>query len=312
MSFSNKVKKELSKQKINSKLEALLELSSILKVNASISIRNAFININFFTESEYVVKRIYKLIDYLYEYECVISRLENNSIMKDGLYSLSVEDEKVVNKMISDSGFDLFGGYNAPINAVYSRIISLDNKGVAAFIRGTFLGAGSIVDPNKGYNLELIFSNSEDVKLSEKVLSYIDVEVLYKERKQKHILYIKNSDIIASFLNAIGATNSMLSLENIRVEKDLKNNINRRMNFEFANINRTIESSLEQIEAIELLERYNMLPKGYEVLVKYRKENPEYSLKQLGELFDPPMPKSSLAYKINKIKTLAKKISNTK
>ncbi len=78
MSFSNKIKKELSIVKINSKLEALIELSSILKSNASISIRNAFININFSTESEYVVKRIYKLIDYIYDYESVISRLKNN------------------------------------------------------------------------------------------------------------------------------------------------------------------------------------------------------------------------------------------
>lgn len=308
MSFSNKIKKELSKKRIVSKLEALLELSSILKVNASISIRNAFININFFTESEYVVKRIYKLIDYLYEYECVISRLENNNIMKDGLYSLTVEDEYIVEKMMSESGFDIFGGYRASTNKVYSRIISLKENGASAFLRGIFMGAGTVVDPQKSYNLELVLNNKEDYEIIKSVLNYLKIDFLYKERRDKKIIYFKNSEIIAEFLHIIGATNSMLSLENVKVKKDISNNINRKMNFEMANMSRTIESSMEQIKAIEILEVNNKLPEEYIELAQYRKEYPEFSLKQIGEKFNPPISKSTLAYKMNKIKKLANEI----
>lgn len=308
MSFSNEIKKELSKKKIGSKLEALLELSSILKVNASISIRNAFININFFTESEYVVKRIYKLIDYLYDYECTISRLENNNIMKDGLYSLSVEDEHIVEKMMAESGFDIFGGYKTSTNVVYLRAISLKERGASAFLRGIFMGAGTVVDPQKSYNLELILTNKEEDEITRNILNYLNIESLYKERKEKKIIYFKNSEAIGEFLHVIGATNSMLSLENIKVKKDISNNINRRLNFEMANISRTVKSSLEQIEAINILEKNNKLPKEYIELAKYRKEYPEYSLKQIGEKFSPPISKSNLAYKINKIKKLAKEI----
>lgn len=308
MSFSNKIKKELSKKRIVSKLEALLELSSILKVNASISIRNAFININFFTESEYVVKRIYKLIDYLYEYECVISRLENNNIMKDGLYSLTVEDEYIVEKMMSESGFDIFGGYRASTNKVYSRIISLKENGASAFLRGIFMGAGTVVDPQKSYNLELVLNNKEDYEIIKSVLNYLKIDFLYKERREKKIIYFKNSEIIAEFLHIIGATNSMLSLENVKVKKDISNNINRKMNFEMANMSRTIESSMEQIKAIEILEVNNKLPEEYIELAQYRKEYPEFSLKQIGEKFNPPISKSTLAYKMNKIKKLANEI----
>ena len=308
MSFSNEVKKELSSLKINNKLEALLELSSILKVNASISIRKAFININFTTESEYVVKRIYSLIDYLYNYECTISKLENNNLMRQGLYSLSIEDESVVNKITSDSGFDLYGNYTTDINVLLSRILSSKEKGIGAFLRGIFIGAGSIVDPNKNYHLEVILTSDEDVDLLHKVLDKIEIESLYNKRKDKNIVYIKNSEMIANFLNIIEANKAMLELENIKIEKDLRNNINRRMNFDMANINKVVETSLKQIADIELIEEKGEMPESLKEMANIRKEFPDYSLKQLAEEFSPPISKSRVSYILKIISEIAEKL----
>lgn len=305
MSFSNEVKYELSELKITNKLEALLELSSILKVNASISIRNAFININFTTESEYVVKRIYKLIDFLYGYECIISRVENNNIMKNGLFTLIVEDESVVNKIMDESGFDFYGNYVVSINKMFSRIISSKDKGVSAYLRGIFLGAGSIVDPNKNYHLELILTSEEDVKLLEKVLEHSNIETLYNIRKDKNIIYIKNSEMISDFLNIIMATRALLELENIKIEKDLRNNINRRMNFDMANINKTVETSMKQINYIDTIEENMEMPIDLKETASLRKLFPEYSLQQLAKLHEPEISKSAVSYKMKKIEQLA-------
>lgn len=308
MSFSNDVKNELSNLKISNKLDALLELSSILKVNASISIRNAFININFTTESEHVVKRIYKLIDYLYDYECIITKTENNNLMKNGFFTLVVEDEDVINKIMDESGFDFYGNYTTETNKLYSRILSAKDKGISAYLRGIFLGAGSIVDPNKNYHMELILTSDEDVNLLNMVLNHVEIEYLYNRRKEKNIIYIKNSEMISNFLNIIMANRALLELENIKIEKDLRNNINRRMNFDMANINKTIETSMKQINYIEIIEENSQMPEDLLELSELRKQNPDYSLKQLAELFNPPTSKSNISYKMKKIEKLAKQI----
>ena len=311
MSFSNQIKKELSTVKINNKLEALIELSSILKSNASISIRNAFININFSTESEYVVKRIYKLIDYIYGYEAVISRFENNSIMKKGLFNISVENEEIVNKILSDAGFDFYGNYTTKIDIIFSRIKSLEEKGVSSYLRGLFIGSGSMVNPSKNYHLELILTTEDDVKLARKVLEHVNIHALYKERKEKYILYIKDSEMISNFLNIIKANKALLSLENIKVEKEIRNDINRRINFDMANINKTVNTAQQQLKYIEILETKNQIPENLKELVKLRKKYPAYSLKQLAEKFDPPISKSTVSYKMNSIKKLVNKINSS-
>jgi len=312
MSFSNEVKYELSELKITNKLEALLELSSILKVNASISIRNAFININFTTESEYVVRRIYKLIDFLYGYECIIGRLENNNLMKNGLYTLIVEEESVVNKIMDESGLDFYGNYDFSINTMFSRIISLKEKGISAYLRGVFLGAGSIVDPNKNYHLELILTSEEDVELLNKVLEYSNIETLYNRRKDKNIIYIKNSEMISDVLNLMMANRALLELENVKIEKDLRNNINRRMNFDMANINKTVETSMKQISYIEAIEENSEIPEDLIEISNLRKMYPEYSLKQLAELHNPKISKSAVSYKMKKIEKIAKELLSKK
>lgn len=308
MSFSNQINKELSELKLTSKLEVLIELSSILKTNASISIRNAFINIFFSTESEYVVNRISNLLEYLYDYKPNISFIKNNNILKDGIYNLIIEDEKIVNRIMADSGFDFLGNYTIEISKLYERIISIKLKGVSAYLRGIYLGSGSMVNPQKSYHLEFTFNSIEDVTLLKKVLNYCEMDLLYKERKDKYIAYIKNSETISDYLNLIKANKSLLELENVKVEKDLRNNINRRMNFDMANMNKTIETALEQIKHIEKLEKYNALPENLQELAILRKNNPTLSLKDLGEMANPRLSKSNIAYKMKKIKELSEKV----
>lgn len=308
MSFSNDVKKELTKMKIDSKMERILELSSILKTNASISIRNALINISFSTESEDVAKKIYKLINKLYEYEPTISMTYNNTIMKEGIYTITVENEEVAKRILHDSVLDMYGGYLENTEIVLSRIKSKE-KYIKAYLRGAFLGGGSIVDPEKNYHLEIVLTGKEDAEIVFECLNQLNIEALKTERKSKYIVYIKNSDLIADFLAVIGAQNSMLELENIRIVKQMRNDINRLVNCDTANINKTIMTAMKQIRYINIIEESPNceMPENLMEIAKLRKEHPHESLKRIGELCDPPMSKSGVAHKLKKIKEIADK-----
>ena len=304
MSFSDKIKKELVKQKIHSKIEALIELTSLLKTNASISIRNAFFNINFTTENQEVSKRIYRLINYVYDYEAVVSFVKNDSINKEGIFMISVEEEKVVESMLADTGIDYLGNYVVNESVLLNRLE--DEKGFkkVAFLRGAFLGTGSMVDPKKSYHLEMIFSKEEDYLLVKKILADLEIKVLNNVRKGKYVIYIKDSNNISDFLTTLSAVNSMLYLENVKVEKDLRNKVNRLVNCDTANINKSIDAATRLIDQINYIEEKVGLqildPKVMEA-AKLRRAHPELSIKDLAKMSDPPVSKSGFNHRLLKI-----------
>lgn len=307
MTFSNKVRQEISKRKITSNIEALIELSAILKTNASISIRNAFLNINFTTENEQVSKRIYKLINKIYDYEATVSFTKNDNLQKDGIFTISIEDERVVDDLLSNSGIDIYGNYTIDQKILFQRLD--DEKGLKkeAYLRGAFLGAGSIVDPMKSYHLEMLFTKLEDYEFTKDILMTMSLNPLLNIRKEKYVLYFKSSDKISDFLNVIGATNSMLELENVKAMKDLRNNVNRQVNCDTANINKTLKSSEKQIHQINYIDRLkglNILNDQLKDLAQMRLKRPELSLKAIGELMDPPISKSGVSHRMKKIEDI--------
>lgn len=307
MSFSNEVKSEISKRKIYSKIEALVELSSILKTNASISLRNAFFYINFTTENVEVSKRIYKLIDRIYNYEASIEFVKNDNIQKEGIFTITIEDEKISQALLASSGIDLYGNYTVMLDTLYQRLQDDKERRKEAYLRGAFLGAGSIVDPDKGYHLEMLFSKEEDMLFTNRVLESMQLEALKTNRKGKYILYFKDSDKISDFLNVIGATNGMLKLENVKAMKDLRNNINRQVNCDTANINKTLKSSSRQIDKILYIkERYGLdsLEDNLQVAAKLRIDHPELSLRALAELSEEQISKSGLSHRLKKIEDI--------
>ncbi len=307
MSFSNDIRTEISKRKIYSDLEALIELSAILKTNASISLRNAFFNINFTTENIDVSKRIYKLIEKIYGYEPTVSFVKNDNIQKDGIYTISIEDESVVNALLSSAGIDLYGNYTINMNTLYQRLEDEKDNKKGAYIRGAFLGAGSMVDPQKSYHLEMIFSKSEDYIFTKNILDDLNLSPLINERRDKYVLYYKDSEKISDFLNVIGATNSMLELENIRAMKDVRNNVNRQVNCDTANINKTLTAAMKQIQHINYIidkKGLNFLDESLRSVAKARLERPDISLKELGKYIEPELSKSGVSHRLKKIEDL--------
>ncbi len=177
-----------------------------------------------------------------------------------------------------------------------------------ALIRGAFLGGGTIINPSKNYSLEIItayqgLKNSFMEVLTESGFSFKETV-----RKSKYVLYSKQSEAITDFLNYIGAVNAQMELINIKIEKEIKNNFNRTANGETANIAKAIEAAVEQIKAIDLIDKHigiENLPPELQEIAKIRLENRSISLLEIGKLLNPPLGKSGVNHRFKKIIAIA-------
>lgn len=179
-----------------------------------------------------------------------------------------------------------------------------------AFLCGAFQSCGSLSDPNKGYHLEFVVQHNKLSGDLLKILTDFSLSAKYILRKYSHVIYIKGSEDIEDLLTMMGAPNSSLQLMGIKVQKDVRNKINRKMNFESANMSRAIEAGLAQVEAIEIIEKkqgLDSLTDELKELAILRKENPDMSLKELGASLSVPISRSGVNHRLAKLISIAEK-----
>ena len=173
-----------------------------------------------------------------------------------------------------------------------------------AFIKGAFLGGGTVIDPRKNYNMEFVTSH---LKLAENMLMLLcGIGFDFKKvlRKSKYVLYIKNSEAISDILTYMGAFKAQMELINIKIEKEIRNEFNRAANGETANIEKTINASVEQIKAIERVDKFigiDNLPEDLKEIAKLRLKHKDLSMGELGTLLTPPLSKSGVNHRLKKI-----------
>ena len=181
-----------------------------------------------------------------------------------------------------------------------------------AFIRGAFLEAGSITDPNKAYHLEIVAKTLEQAKFLQQVINDgFDLNAKIVERKEHFVVYIKEGEEIVEMLNIMEGFVSLMNLENVRILKEMRNSINRKVNCETANLLKTINSASKQVQDIEYIKEtvgLSHLPSNLQEMASVRLENPNASLKELGELLDPPVGKSGVNHRLRKIAEIAEKL----
>jgi cell division protein WhiA len=181
--------------------------------------------------------------------------------------------------------------------------------------RGCFLAGGWLTNPEKSYSIQLFFSNMEYMNFCFPVLTGLGFPVKNVIKNNDTILYLRDSEAIADFLTIIGATNSLMKFENIRILKEVKNNVNRAVNCETANLEKIVISSLKQIDDITLIERtigLKNLPKKLQDMAEVRLQNREASLQELGEFLSPPIGKSGVNHRLKKLEKLADEIRTKK
>lgn len=179
-------------------------------------------------------------------------------------------------------------------------------------IREAFIKSGFVNDPNKDYHLEILFKTKKKAEEMKKLFEQCGIENVGITKKGRGtIIYIKDGEGISSLLALIGANNAVLRFEETRVIKDTRNNINRIVNCETANLNKTIDAAIEQIRSIKLIKqkhKFNTLPEGLKEVAELREKHPEASYEELGKMLLKPIGKSGVSHRLNKINQIAKEL----
>lgn len=178
-------------------------------------------------------------------------------------------------------------------------------------IREQFIKTGYMNNPNKDYHLEILFSSKRKAEEFKLMLEEFDISTKLIMKNQKHMIYIKDGEEISKFLALIGANSAVLKFEEVRVIKETKNNINRIVNCETANLNKTINASVLQIEDIKLIKKkkkFDDLSKQLQEIALVRLENPDMSLEELGKLLSKPLGKSGVNHRLKKIHEIAEEL----
>lgn len=182
-------------------------------------------------------------------------------------------------------------------------------------IRDAFLRSGSISDPEKFYHLEIVFTSHEEAKSIQKMLEDFGLDAKIIERKGHYVVYLKEGAQIADMLRIMEAPLALMEFENIRIVKEMRNSINRQVNCEAANLGKTISAAVKQVEDIRYIcskVGLDNIPESLAETAKIRLEYPEATLKELGELMDPPLGKSGVNHRLKKLSELAEDLRSHK
>ena len=180
-----------------------------------------------------------------------------------------------------------------------------------AYIRGAFLAGGSISDPNKSYHFEIVCSTEEMGKQVCTLMQSFSMDAKTVLRKKSYVVYLKEGSQIVDILNIMEAHVSLMELENVRILKEMRNTVNRKVNCETANINKTVSAAVKQVEDITYLKEtigFENLPEGLVEAALARLANPDLTLKELGAILNPPVGKSGINHRLRKLSELADKV----
>jgi DNA-binding protein WhiA len=208
-----------------------------------------------------------------------------------------------------DEILQTFGGDDEALALHINFAVLEDSCCRGAFLRGAFLAGGSVTDPRKGYHLELSTSHLSVSREMLALMREMELEPKCAQRKGNSVIYFKQSDRIEDFLTAIGAPVSAMDLMNAKLEKDLRGSVNRRVNCDAANLDKTVEAAITQVEAIRRLEQQGYLtalPEKLREAAQLRVEHPEDTLSQLAERCRPPVTKSALNHRLRKLVELSR------
>lgn len=280
MSFSSDVKQELNKStNLTNKDIVRNELNGYL-MSGNISIQKNK-NIKFTTESDYNINRFSKLLSNL--------DISHNIEVSGKNFIITIRQKEIEN---------------------IKNIIPQKEEEKKAFIRGSFMGGGSMNNPENKYHLEISISSNENLEIIKKLLLDVGIEFKTLIFDKKFFLYLKDGEEISRFLAYIGANRAVMQFEDIRIQREMRGKVNRIVNCESANLNKTINASIEQIAAIKKLQqekKFNKLDEKLKEIAILRLENPDVSLIELGKMLKEPLGKSGVNYRLKKIMEIANK-----
>lgn len=309
MSFSREVKEELARQETEARHCQMAELAAILSLTGRIrKISHNSHCLEIHTENLTVARKSDMLLRKMFQITVDVRVRNHNRQGNAFSYDLLVQEPDAVTAILKAvKWMDDQGRIQGDGSTVQRRLVQ-NTCCKRAFLRGAFLVAGSVTDPQKAYHLEIaVLSDTYAVQLQQMML-FFGLEAKIVTRKKYQVVYIKEGAQIVDFLNVVEAHVALMEFENIRIVKEVRNSVNRQVNCETANIGKTVAAAAKQIEDIKYIEcnmGLRQLAKGLQEMAELRLEYPDSSLQELGQMLNPPIGKSGVNHRLRKLSNIA-------
>ena len=310
MSFDAETKNELSRLEPEKKCCQLAEIAGFLRVSGSIRLAGGGrFKIVTATDNPAVARHYKRLIKEYFNVETALEIGDAQGPKKGHIYMLTIDPDMHSEQILRETGILLVReGNNFISDGIYSTLIR-SKCCKKSYLRGVFMGSGTMNDPSRGYHLELVCATQTlAADLRKMINSFVDLNAKIVKRKDKYIVYMKSSDNICDTLSIMGAHSQRLLFEEVVLNKGIVNATVRLTNCDNANTDRTLDASSRQIACIRKIEKLrglDFLPPKLRQAAQLRLEYPEASLIQLGEMMDPPMKKSGINNRFRKIEEIA-------
>jgi cell division protein WhiA len=307
MSFASETKKELTNIEVKDCC-ASAELSALIRMNGSLSFSNQMLVVNIQTENAAIARRIYTLIKKGYDTPVELLVRKKMRLKKNNVYIVRIkEDTKKILEELKILGENFTFIHNISEDLIKKKCCR------RSYLRGAFLAGGSVNNPEtSSYHLEIFSLYSEHNDALSELMNSFGLNSKTLERKKGFITYLKEAEKITEFLNIIGAHNALLRFEDVRIVRDMRNSVNRLVNCETANLNKTIGAALRQVENIKFIERHvglQILPDKLREIAELRVNYQDVTLKELGEMVSGgTISKSGINHRLRKIDQLAEKL----
>ena len=310
MSYASEVKKELTGLQVHLD-NAKAELMALIRMNGSLGIANRNMILNVQTESPAIARRIYSLLKQFYQVESEIVVRRKMKLKKNNQYVVRLRYH--AQEILSDLG--ILEGFQ--IKEKVPMALLKDDLMIRSYLRGAFLAGGSVNNPETSrYHLEIYSLYEEHNVMIAQMINRYHLNARTTARRSGYIVYLKEAEKIAEFLQLIGATNGMLKFENIRIVRDMRNSVNRLVNCENANMDKVANASNRQIENIRLIDSMvglDSLPEKLRAIAETRLAHQEVSLKELGVLVPGgPISKSGVNHRLRKLNAYAEELRQAK
>jgi cell division protein WhiA len=307
MSFASETKKELTNIEVKDCC-ANAELSALIRMNGSLSFSNQTLVVNIQTENAAIARRIYTLIKKGYDTPVELLVRKKMRLKKNNVYIVRIKEDtkKILEDLkILGEGFTFI--HNISEDLIKKKCCR------RSYLRGAFLAGGSVNNPEtSSYHLEIFSLYAEHNEALSELMNTFGLNSKTLERKKGFITYLKEAEKITEFLNIVGAHNSLLRFEDVRIVRDMRNSVNRLVNCETANLNKTIGAALRQVENIKFIEKHvglGVLPDKLREIAELRVTYQDVTLKELGEMVSGgTISKSGINHRLRKIDQIAEKI----
>lgn len=308
VSFAREMKNELTRMEVDACCMKS-ELAALLKMNGTISFHNGKFVVNIQTENAAIARRIFTLIKEVYGVEIELLVRRKMQLKKNNVYICRISEKT---REILD---DLNVLREGEIIHSVSEDIRKNDCCVRSYLRGAFLAAGSVNNPEtSAYHLEIASLYEEHAQALTELMNMYELNAKYIDRKRGYITYLKEAEKISDFLGLIGGVQAMLKFEDIRIIRDMRNSVNRLVNCETANLNKTINAAMRQVDNIKFIDEelgIDALPDRLREIAKLRVEHQDISLKELGEMVSTgAISKSGVNHRLRKLDEIADKLRN--